>query len=338
MKLCTFEVSTPAGRIQRVGVQTAAGIVDATAARIAFLEQSLPREAAQRVGAAQVPPDMIQLIATGKPALQWVAESVRAVSTNKLTATADGQSTVYAEKDVRLLAPVPHPRAMANFSVWPEHSLLGASKGFEMNTPNQKGARVKPYWKGNPDSVVGPDAELQYPPYAADLDVECELVCIVGTGGKDLSLEQAAEAIAGYTILNDVSARDIQRVEKKAGRGPSKGKDFDGGNVMGPWLVTPDEVGDIRKLRCSLHINGEEVSGQETSAMVWDFAEMLSYISLGQTIYPGQVISGGCYPKGSALDLDKKLFPGDVVELRVTKVGSLKCTIGNQPAEMGYQI
>jgi 2-keto-4-pentenoate hydratase/2-oxohepta-3-ene-1,7-dioic acid hydratase in catechol pathway len=160
----------------------------------------------------------------------------------------------------------------------------------------------------------------------------------VGVGGRDLDLAQAGRAIAGYTILNDVSARDIQRVEKKAGRGPSKGKDFDGGNVMGPWLVTPDEVGDIRSLRCSLHINGEEVSGQGSEAMVWDFAEMLSYLSLGQTIYPGQIISGGCYPRGSALDLDRTLHPGDRIELRISRIGSLHCRIGPKPATLAYPI
>ncbi len=338
MKLCTFEVTTPAGRIRRVGVQSAAGIVDATSARTVFLEATLPAEAARRIAAAQVPADMIALIGTGQPAIDWIAESVKAVVERGGPSTSDGQTTIYREQDVRLLAPVPRPTNMANFNVWPEHAKIGASKGFAMNTPNEKDARVKPYWKGNPDSVVGPGDELKFPPYADELDVECELVCIVGTGGRDLSLEQAAKAIAGYTIMNDVSAREIQRIEKKAGRGVSKGKDFDGGNVMGPWLVTSDEIGDVRSLRCSLHINGEEVSGQDTTAMIWDFAEMLSYMSLGQTIYPGQVISGGCYPKGSALDLDRSLHSGDVIELRISKIGSLTCTIGPKPERLAYPL
>jgi 2-keto-4-pentenoate hydratase/2-oxohepta-3-ene-1,7-dioic acid hydratase in catechol pathway len=337
VKLCTFEVGTPLGAAQRVGVHTGAGIVDASAARIALLEKTLPAIAAARVGEAQVPADMIALVGSGQCAMEWVAEAVEYVTTSGTPATGRGRKTVYAEADIRLLAPVPNPPGMANFSVWPEHSVTAAAKGFNV-TPNAAGARVKPYWKGNPGSIVGPGAELVYPPYATELDVECELVCIVGTGGKNLDNASAARAIAGYSILNDVSAREIQLIEKKAGRGASKGKDFDGGNVMGPWLVTPDEVGDVRSLRVSLHVNGEELSSAPTTGMVWDFAEMLSYLSLGQTVYPGHIISGGCYPKGSALDLGRTLNPGDFVELRVSRVGNLTCRLGPKPAVAAYPL
>ncbi|GAA4326637.1 fumarylacetoacetate hydrolase family protein [Pigmentiphaga soli] len=337
MKLCTFEVATPLGPARRVGVRTPAGIVDAAAARSALLERRLAPAAAQRVGEAQVPPDMIALIGSGGDTMAWVAEAVEHVLAGGAESTGGGRRTRYGEAEVRLLAPVPRPAGLANFSVWPEHSVTAAAKGFHV-TPNAPDARVKPYWKGNPDSVAGPGAVLEFPPYANSLDVECELVCIVGTGGKNLDRDQAGRAIAGYSILNDASAREIQLIEKKAGRGPSKGKDFDGGNVMGPWLVTPDEVGDVRSLRVSLHINGEEVSAADTLGMVWDFAEMLSYLSLGQTVHPGQVISGGCYPRGSALDLDRTLDPGDEVELRVSKLGALRCRIGSRPASAPYRL
>jgi 2-keto-4-pentenoate hydratase/2-oxohepta-3-ene-1,7-dioic acid hydratase in catechol pathway len=337
MKLCTFEFATPLGPAQRVGVRTPAGIVDASAARIAFLEKTLPPAVAVRVGEAQVPSEMIALIGSGKCAMEWLTEAVAHAADSGQQTTARGQKVLYMEKDIRLLAPVPHPPGMANFSVWPEHSVTASARGFHV-TPNAAGARVMPYWKGNPGSIVGPGAVLDFPPYASELDVECELVCIVGTGGKNLDRAAAEQAIAGYSILNDVSAREIQLIEKKAGRGASKGKDFDGGNVMGPWLVTPDEVGDIRSLRVSLHVNGEELSGAETSGMVWDFAEMLSYLSLGQTVHPGQVISGGCYPKGSAMDLDRKLSPGDQVELRISKVGALTCRLGPKPQVIAYPL
>jgi len=163
--------------------------------------------------------------------------------------------------------------------------------------------------------------------------VECELVCVVGTGGKDLDLKAAERAIAGYTIVNDASVRDIQREEMKTGRGPSKGKDFDTGNGMGPWLVTRDEIGDPRSLHLSLHINGKQVSESSAQGMVWSFPEMLSYLSMGQTVFPGQVISAGCYSGGSAMDLGLHLSPGDRVEFRISGIGSLRCTIGQPPAQ-----
>jgi 2-keto-4-pentenoate hydratase/2-oxohepta-3-ene-1,7-dioic acid hydratase in catechol pathway len=280
---------------------------------------------------------MIELIGSGKAGMEWVAESVEHALDSDRLSTGHGQLIHYQRDQIKLLAPVPRPMGISNFSVWPEHSATATAHGFNV-TPNTAGARVKPYWKGNCNSIVGPDTELLFPPYANDLDVECELVCIVGTGGKNLDRKGAEQAIAGYSIMNDVSAREIQKIEKKAGRGPSKGKDFDGGNVLGPWLVTPDEVGDVRALRVSLHINGKELSGADTKGMVWDFAEMLSYLSLGQTVYPGEIISGGCYPKGSAMDLDTILSPGDHVELRISRVGSLTCRLGPKPTELAYPL
>ena len=327
MKLGTFAVKSPVGEFRRIGVATPDGIVDATAARIALLERSLSAGAAERVGAAQAPPDMIELIGAGSVAMEWVAEAVDAVIARGQAATASGQEIVYRETHIRLLAPVPRPPGIANFSVWPTHSTGAAAKGFDLKAADA-GSGVKPYWKGNPDAVVGPGTLLEFPPYADELDVECELVCIVGRGGKDLDRAAAAQAIAGYTIVNDVSARDIQRTEMKTGRGPAKGKDFDGGNVMGPWLVTPDEVGDVRTLRLSLHVNGRELSCSDASGILWDFPEMLSYLSRGQTIHPGHVISAGCYAGGSGLDLDHKFEPGDVVELRISRIGSLINRIG----------
>lgn len=327
MKLGTFVVRTRLGEFRRVGVATAAGIVDATAARVALLEKSMPAAAAERVGMAQVPPDMITLLGAGRTAIEWIAEAVDTVNASGRSATSSGQALVYREADIQLLAPVPRPPGIANFSVWPSHSASASEKGFDLK-PAEEASGVKPYWKGNPDTFVGPGAILEYPPYADELDVECELACIVGIGGCNLDRAAAEQAIAGYTIVNDVSARDIQRIEMKTGRGPAKGKDFDSGNVMGPWLVTPDEVGDVRKLHLSLHVNGKQLSSSDASAIMWDFPEMLSYLSRGQTIHPGHVISAGCYAGGSGLDLDYKFQPGDVVELRISGIGSLVNRLG----------
>ncbi len=164
---------------------------------------------------------------------------------------------------------------------------------------------------------------MRLPGYAAALDVECEMAAIVGLGGKDLAVDEARRAIAGYCIFNDVSIRDIQKREMEFGLGPTKGKDQDAGNILGPWLVTADEVGDPRGLRMSLHVNDEEWSAYNTARMEWSFAELLAYLSQGQTIQPGQVVTSGSYPGGSAMDLGRFLKPGDFVELRIDRLGSL---------------
>jgi len=330
MKLGTIELSTPLGPVRRIGVDHALGVIDATAVRAALNERRMPAAAAERIAAAEVPPDMIELIASGDAAIGWIAEAIEWIAAAGITHTSRGRRLIYSSDDFRLLAPLPRPAGVANFSVWPAHTATGAANGFNLSRATEESG-VKPYWKGNPDSYVGPDSTLEYPPYAQELDVECELVCVVGVGGKNLDADAAERAIAGYTIVNDASVRDIQREEMKTGRGPSKGKDFDTGNGMGPWLVTRDEIGDPRDLHLSLHVNGQQVSESSAQGMVWTFPEMLSYLSMGQTVYPGQIISAGCYAGGSAMDLGIHLSPGDQIEFRISRIGALRCTIGQPP-------
>lgn len=329
MRLVTFAVDTPVGEMHRVGVDTPAGIVDATAARIALLERSLPAATAARVGAAQVPPDMIAVLGSGKAGLGWIREAVDAIAGAGRERNHLGQRLLHGAGDVRLLAPVPRPPGLTNFNAWPEHIKHSNSTIPTLNLGVPDAARgPQSYWKGNPCSFVGPDTVLEPPPYAKELDVECELVAIIGTGGRNLSVEEAESAIAGYSILNDVSAREQQFKEMKDGRGPSKGKDFDGGNVLGPCIVTADEIGDPRKLEFSLHLNGERLSGQDGSGMAFSFAQMVSYLSLGQTLYPGHVVTGGSYYGGCGLDLKRSFKPGDVIELKISKIGTLRSTMG----------
>ena len=195
MKLATFEVATAVGPIQRVGVSHALGLIDATAARIAWNERRMSAAAAERIGRAQVPPHMLDLIATGDTVFDWIAESVEEMTRAGITRTHGGVPLVHAEGSFKLLAPVPRPAGVANFSVWPAHTEASAAHGFNLKRASEESG-IKPYWKGNPDSYVGTDSVLEYPPYAKELDVECELVCIVGTGGKDLDVAAAERAIA----------------------------------------------------------------------------------------------------------------------------------------------
>jgi 2-keto-4-pentenoate hydratase/2-oxohepta-3-ene-1,7-dioic acid hydratase in catechol pathway len=329
MKLCTFSLNTPVGMIRRVGVHTAIGIIDATAARISFLEKLVPSPTASRVGSAQAPADMIAILAGGAIVLEWIQEATQDILSRGASATLCGERTLYDMNEIALLAPVPRPPALTNFNCWPTHIKHANMAGFSLGIPD-KDLGPQSFWKGNADSITGPGMTLEYPPYANALDVECELVAVVGIGGKNLSEYQAAKAIAGYTIMNDVSVRDIQMREMKSGRGPAKGKDFDTGNPLGPWLVTSDEVGDPRSLTLSLIVNNEQWSSADGTEMAFTFPQMLSYVSQGQTIYPGHIISGGSYFGGSGFDLKRTLAPGDVVELKISRIGSLINTIGRQ--------
>ena len=331
MKLATFEVDTALGAQRRVGAITNAAMVDVTAARVALLDRSLPSRVAARVGNAQLPPDMIRILECGQIGVDWAREAVEFVLSHGVDKSSENQLTIYAEANVRILAPVPRPPGIACFTTWEEHIKASEARGGSVRWI-PPGSEIRSYYKGNPDSVIGTGVVLAYPSYAEELDMECELAAIVGTGGKDLSVDDARHAIAGYSVYNDVSVRDIQRREMRCGLGPAKGKDHDGGNVLGPWLVTADEVGDPRTLTLSMHVNGEEWSSHSTSEMAWDFAELLSYLSRGQTVLPGQVLTSGSYPRGCGADLGRKFAPGDTVEMRATRIGSIVNVVGSPEA------
>ncbi|KAK3286613.1 hypothetical protein CYMTET_5839 [Cymbomonas tetramitiformis] len=155
------------------------------------------------------------------------------------------------------------------------------------------------------------------------LDYELELGVVVGRQGKDISPSDARDHIFGYTIFNDVSARDLQADEMSAGLGPAKGKDFDTGNVFGPCIVTADEV-DIDNLTMIARLNGEEVSRGNSGQMDHKVEDVVAHISQSERIYPGEIFGTGTVPLGCLLEHKRFLQPNDVVELEVEGIGILR--------------
>jgi 2-keto-4-pentenoate hydratase/2-oxohepta-3-ene-1,7-dioic acid hydratase in catechol pathway len=182
---------------------------------------------------------------------------------------------------------------------------------------------VPAYYKGDPDTVVGPDAQIIWPAYTERLDFELELGMVIGRRGKDIARDDAHRYIAGFTIFNDFSARDQQMKEAPVGMGPSKGKDFDTGNAIGPYLVTADEL-DLANARMIARVNGEVCSEGCAGDMYWSFADLIAHVSQSETIYPGELWGSGTVTSGSGLELDRWLQPGDVVELEVEGIGILR--------------
>lgn len=226
--------------------------------------------------------------------------------------------------DVAFLPPL-LPVQYRDCLVFEEH-LVNCLIGFGQAEP-----RLPPVWyeqpiyyKGNRMSFIGHGADVQWPGYAEHLDVELELAIIVGRQGKDISREAAPEHIFGYSILNDVSARDAQMREMPGQLGPAKGKDFDTGNILGPWILTADEVAHPAALNMELRVNGERWGGGNSSAMQHDFAAILAHISASETLYPGEVIGSGTVGTGCGLELGRRLAPGDVFELEIEKIGVLR--------------
>jgi 2-keto-4-pentenoate hydratase/2-oxohepta-3-ene-1,7-dioic acid hydratase in catechol pathway len=231
-----------------------------------------------------------------------------------------------AVANARLLAPL-RPRSLRDFLTFKGH-LDNALSRLGRPIPDEW-FDVPAYYKGMPDTVIGPEETIPWPAYTDRLDHELELAAVLGKRGKDVTREKAMEHVFGYTIWNDMSARDVQTRELPIGMGPAKAKDWDGSNVLGPCIVTADEL-DGTNVRMTVRVNGE-VWGEDSSAnMHHTFADLIAYASQAQTVYPGEIFGSGTAPGGSGLELDRWLQEGDVVELEVEGIGVLRNPIGQK--------
>lgn len=245
---------------------------------------------------------------------------------------------------VKLLAPVPVPRQMRDCLVFEKHLTQARQQRFrEQNASDPQmqakleaataAGQFKPppvwfkqpiYYKANRFSVIGTGTDIQWPDYAEQLDYELEFGIFLGRTGKNIARERGREHIFGYTIFNDVSARDAQAVEMVGMLGPAKGKDFDTGNVMGPFLVTADEIPDPYNLTMVARINGEEWSRGNTGSMHHKFEDILAFISRSETLHAGEFFGSGTVGGGCGLELGRFLKSGDLIELEVEMIGTLR--------------
>ena len=186
------------------------------------------------------------------------------------------------------------------------------------------------YYITNRFSVRGTNTTVKWPRYSQVMDYELEFGIITRNKGANISAAKAKDHIFGYTIFNDFSARDAQRIEMEGRLGPAKGKSFDGGNVMGPWIVTPDEIGDPYKLKMEARVNGKMRSQGVTEGMLFSFEEIIAHVSQDETLMPGEFIGSGTVGNGCGLELGWYLEHGDTIELEVEKIGTLKNRVERQ--------
>jgi 2-keto-4-pentenoate hydratase/2-oxohepta-3-ene-1,7-dioic acid hydratase in catechol pathway len=180
------------------------------------------------------------------------------------------------------------------------------------------------YYKANRFAVIGTDEEVVWPAYSKFLDFELEFGVFMKDKVTDAPKEGALKHVFGYTIFNDMSARDAQALEMEGRLGPAKGKDFDTGNPMGPCLVTADEISDPYNLTMIARVNGEEWGRGSSSTMYWRFEDLISYISRSETLYPGEFLGSGTVGNGCGLEHMRFIKPGDVIELEVERIGVLR--------------
>jgi 2-keto-4-pentenoate hydratase/2-oxohepta-3-ene-1,7-dioic acid hydratase in catechol pathway len=247
---------------------------------------------------------------------------------------ADRVESELALSEVRLLAPV-RPPSIRDFSVFERH-LEGTRMRRHPEQPVPDIWYASPFcYFSNPHAVSGPADDVAVPPGCTRLDFELEVAAVIGRAGTNLSPAEAGAHIAGYTIFNDWSARDLQLEEMKLGLGPCKGKDF--ASTLGPWIVTPDELepfraeGERLDLALSARVNGRQIGSDTLASMAWSFEELVAYASRGTWVAPGDVLGSGTCGGGCLLELwgregpeaHPPLAPGDEVSLHVEGIGVL---------------
>jgi 2-keto-4-pentenoate hydratase/2-oxohepta-3-ene-1,7-dioic acid hydratase in catechol pathway len=221
-----------------------------------------------------------------------------------------------------LRAPLPRPIRMRDFTVFEAHASLAGTRPLP-----PVWYKWPVYYKCNHLAVEGPDATVRWPSASNDIDYELELAAVIGRGGTDIARDGAEAHIFGYTIFNDLSARDWQFEEMTVGMGPGRSKDFDGSNVLGPCIVTADEIGDPYALTMVARVNGEEWSRGSSGGMYHRFDAMIEFSSEAQTLHPGEILGSGTVGTGCGFELGKYLKRGDEVELEIERIGVLRTRI-----------
>ena len=229
--------------------------------------------------------------------------------------------------ELTLLPPVPTPGALRDFYAFERHvATARARRGLEMDPAWY---RLPVFYFSNPAVVVGNDATVARPPRSQQLDYELELAWVVGEDLQEADTAAATDAIVGFTVMNDWSARDVQREEMALSLGPAKGKDF--ATSVGPVLVTADEF-DPTSGAMRAWVNGRLYTEADLSECYWSVAEMTAYAAEASTVRAGDLFGSGTCAGGCILELAAThgdaeypwLLPGDVVELQIEGIGTLR--------------
>jgi len=303
----------------------AVGLVDPSSNRVLDVQAQYVRQQG-RGNPAFV--DMLTLIDAGPAGLAAVKEVEKA-------AGGEGWLPLAA---VRLLAPVPVPRQIREFSLFEQHfrdapimSARARAGIAGQPLPEKTGKRAPEvfyrqpaYYVVNRFSVIGHEADIEWPSYSGYLDYELEIGMFLGKGGKNIPREHAHEHIFGYTIFNDVSAREQMWREMETRMGPTKGKSFDTGNVLGPWIVTADEIDDVKTLRATVRVNGEVWSTNTGADMAHSFEDVIAYVSRDETLHAGELFASGTIGGCSGMEIERWLQLGDVIEFEVERIGVLR--------------
>lgn len=324
MKLATY----------RNGGAVRVGVVEAESSRLFDLAA-----AARRAGVSETPfASMLALIDSDDAGLDLA---------RALVGRLGGEGDLWSDLDrIELLAPLPEPRQMRDAMSFPLHIRQAARgsralRAFISGDPGAFAAamagpleelapvyrEIPIYYITNRFTVAGPGATVRWPQYSKVMDYELEIGIVTRRTRADIPAREAHAHIFGYTIFNDFSARDRQAIEMQGRLGPAKGKSFDGANALGPWIVTPDELGDSQGLDVAVRVNGELRAAGSTEGMLFSFEDLLAYASQDETVVAGEFFGSGTVGNCCGLETGRFLEDGDVIELEIERIGVLRNTV-----------
>jgi fumarylacetoacetate (FAA) hydrolase len=335
MKLVTYVTTTPSSREEgRVGVLHHEWVLDLE--RLGTWAARHGTSLPTIKGAEGLPTTMLELLQLGSAGIAGVRAALATASQARSEDLHEEQGMAYAPGDIVLRTPLPNPPSIRDGYAFEQHVKAARAR---------RGVGMIPEWYtfpvfyfSNTAALYGPDEMVPYPRASRELDFELELAAVIGREGHDISAEEAPGYIAGYMVMNDWSARDLQREEMKLNMGPFKGKDF--ATSLGPWLITPDELEDRRlgsgkderfDLRMTGRINGDQLTEANSKDMYFTFSQLIERASLHVRLRPGDILGSGTCGTGCILELGTErhrwLEVGDVVEMEIERLGVLRNTI-----------
>jgi 2-keto-4-pentenoate hydratase/2-oxohepta-3-ene-1,7-dioic acid hydratase in catechol pathway len=255
-----------------------------------------------------------------------------------------GKRGLLETASVKLLAPLPVPAQLRDFLCFEKHLIQAFGRLRRVRaaaTPDPEKAMqemekagtyaIPKIWYERPSfykpsrfAVCGTGQDVVWPAYSKTIDYELEFACVIGKPGRNIARNDARSHIFGYTIFNDLSARDEQSQEMLSTLGPGKGKDFDNSNPIGPCIVTADEIPDPYALEMIVRVNGEERGRGNSREMHWKYEDCIAFVARDETVHAGEIFCSGTVGNGSGLETGRFVEPGEVVELEVERIGVLR--------------
>jgi 2-keto-4-pentenoate hydratase/2-oxohepta-3-ene-1,7-dioic acid hydratase in catechol pathway len=331
MRICMYERHSHLGRVQRLGMFfNNSTIIDVNLVHAIDLELKGYKNAQARADHL-TPPSLAKLLNTSERPLDHFAdifymyEQQMKDGVLKTKNIADSSFDLKDDKKARLACPIDEIHCYRDFFTHEKH----VKKGFEKRGEPMPEAwyEMPVYYKGATAGFLGNQDEIMWPNYTDKLDFELELACVLASDGFNIKAEHAYEHIFGFTILNDISARDIQRKEMSVRLGPSKGKDFC--SILGPIIVTADEF-DFKDpdLLMTATINGDEWSRGRSSEAKFSWGEMIEFASREEWLMATDLLGSGTVGTGCGLELDRWIQSGDKIELEIENIGKLTNFVG----------